>query len=96
MSLPTKSRDWKGIFISLLVILSVVGLVFISIQIVTPPPGPPRLPQNIVSKNILEIHENILVRVKGKRMEYDQISQGAFEPNNHLAEWVSGKMLKMF
>ena len=43
VSMPHKSRDWKGIFISLLVILSVVGMVLISIKVVTPPPGPPRI-----------------------------------------------------
>ena len=43
VSMPSKSRDWKGIFISLLVILSVVGMVLISIKVVTPPPGPPRI-----------------------------------------------------
>ena len=41
--MPTKSRDWKGIFISVLVILGVVAMVLLAIKIVTPPPGPPRL-----------------------------------------------------
>ena len=43
VSMPTKSRDWKGIFISVLVILGVVAMVLLAIKIVTPPPEPPRL-----------------------------------------------------
>ena len=42
VSIPTKSRDWKGIFISLLVIMMVVGMVALTIKVVTPPIGPPR------------------------------------------------------
>ena len=42
VSMPTKSRDWKGIFISVLVILGVVAMVLLAIKIVTPPPAPPR------------------------------------------------------
>lgn len=43
VSIPTKSRDWKGIFISLVVIASVMGLIQATIELATPPPGPPRL-----------------------------------------------------
>jgi len=42
VSIPTKSRDWKGIFISLLVIVMVGSMVKLTIRAVTPPPGPPR------------------------------------------------------
>ena len=47
VSMPTKSRDWKGIFISVLVILGVIAMVLLAIKIVTPPPGPPRSVKNI-------------------------------------------------
>ena len=43
VSIPTKSRDWKGIFISLVVIASVMGMIQATIELATPPPGPPRL-----------------------------------------------------
>ena len=43
MSIPSKSRDWKGIFISLLVIATVMGMIQVTIELATPPPGPPRL-----------------------------------------------------
>ena len=43
VSIPAKSRDWKGIFISLLVIVSVMGMIQVTIELATPPPGPPRL-----------------------------------------------------
>ena len=42
VTLPTKSRDWKGILISILVILFVAGLVLLAIQLVKPKAGPPR------------------------------------------------------
>ena len=43
VSIPTKSRDWKGIFISLLVIVTVMGMIQATIELASPPPGPPRL-----------------------------------------------------
>jgi len=43
VTIPSKSRDWKGIFISLLVIAVVMGMIQITIELATPPPGPPRL-----------------------------------------------------
>ena len=33
-----------------------------------------------------------LFRVQGERMVFDQISKGAFEPNNLFTAWVSGKI----
>ena len=88
MAIPAKSRDWKGILISLVVIATVLGLIQvthaksrmltlrmtslqITIELATPPPGPPRLPS--------------------RRMEYSQLQNGAFRPNTFNATWVTGK-----
>ena len=54
MSLPQKSRDWKGILISLLVIAAVLGLILLTIIAVTPPPGPPRHPGTRLQYNQLQ------------------------------------------
>ena len=86
MAIPAKSRDWKGILISLVVIASVLGLIQVSqaqslvlshdpslqitIELATPPPGPPRLPS--------------------RRMEYSQLLSGEFKPNTFNATWVTG------
>ena len=95
VSIPTKSRDWKGIFISLVVIVTVMGLIQVmmmmmmimklmtllmmrmmlqvTIQLATPPPGPPRLPT--------------------LRMEYSQLQRGHFNPNTFNATWVTGQFV---
>ena len=54
VSIPTKSRDYKGILISLMVIMFLVGMVALTIKAVTPPPGPPRYLGNL--KSNYEIH----------------------------------------
>ena len=89
VSIPTKSRDWKGIFISLVVIVTVMGLIQVmmmlmmllmmrmllqvTIQLATPPPGPPRLPT--------------------LRMEYSHLLRGHFNPNTFNATWVTGRFV---
>ena len=54
VSIPTKSRDFKEMFISLMVIMFMVGMVALTIKAVTPPPGPPRYLGNL--KSNYEIH----------------------------------------